>query len=87
MNNFFIFLHTFIFNIFFYSIKILNYKVFITLAGIPTANELAGMSFVTTLPDPITTLLPMVTPLLIVQFDPIQTLSQIFTGKQLNPCL
>mgnify|MGYP001652864033 CR=1 FL=1 len=34
----------------------------ITLHGFPTATELFGISFITTLPPPITTLSPMVTP-------------------------
>lgn len=34
----------------------------ITLQGLPTATELSGISLTTTLPPPITTLLPIVTP-------------------------
>ena len=36
--------------------------VLITFAGVPAANELGGMSLVTTLPAPITQLSPIVTP-------------------------
>jgi len=48
--------------------------------GLPTATRLAGMSRTTTLPAPITLLLPMVTPGQITQRPPIQTLCPIFTG-------
>ena len=34
----------------------------ITLQGFPTATELSGISLITTLPPPMTTLLPIVTP-------------------------
>ena len=43
---------------------------------------LAGMSFVTTLPAPMTLFSPMVTPGQIVTFSPIQTLSRIVTWSQ-----
>lgn len=41
---------------------------------------LSGISFVTTLPAPITTLFPIVTPGIIIAPPPIQTLSPIITG-------
>src|SRR5699024_8954748 len=47
----------------------------ITRQGFPAAITLSGISFVTTLPEPITTLFPMVTPGLITLLPPIQTLS------------
>lgn len=51
-----------------------------TFAGLPPTTTLSGIFFVTTEPDAITTLLPMVTPGLITDFPPIQTLSPIDTG-------
>lgn len=45
-----------------------------TLTGLPTATALSGMSWVTTAPAPITTLLPMVTPISTVALPPIHTL-------------
>jgi len=53
---------------------------FNTLQGFPTAKTLSGTSLVTTLPAPIVTLLPMVTPGSMTVLPPIQTLSPIFTG-------
>jgi hypothetical protein len=44
----------------------------ITLAGLPTANEFAGTSLVTTDPAPIVLPEPMVTPGQITVFPPIQ---------------
>ena len=44
-------------------------------AGFPAATQLAGMSFVTTEPAPMTTLSPMVTPGRMQAFPPIQTFS------------
>lgn len=55
----------------------------ITLQGFPTAITLSGISFVTTLPAPITTLFPIVTPGRIIAPPPIQTLSPIITGAVL----
>ena len=53
---------------------ILYYISFITLQGFPTAITFDGISFVTTLPAPITTLSPMLTPGSTITFPPIQTL-------------
>jgi hypothetical protein len=50
------------------------------LAGFPPTTTLSGTSFVTTAPDAMTTLLPMLTPGFITALPPIQTLSPIFTG-------
>jgi hypothetical protein len=44
-------------------------------AGLPTATTLAGTSFVTTAPAPITLLSPMVTPASTMAPPPSQTLS------------
>ena len=52
----------------------------ITRQGLPAATTLSGRSFVTTLPEPITTLSPMVTPGLITLLPPIQTLSPMVTS-------
>ena len=41
-----------------------------TLQGLPTATTLSGMSFVTTLPAPITVFLPIVTPFKIFLENP-----------------
>ena len=54
--------------------------ILITRAGLPTATALDGMSCVTTEPAPITTLLPMVTPISTTAFPPIQTLSPMVIG-------
>lgn len=51
-----------------------------TLQGTPQATTLSGISFVTTLPAPITVLFPMVTPGIIIAPPPIQTLFPIRTG-------
>ena len=48
-----------------------------TLQGTPTATTLAGMSFLTRLPAPITVLSPIVTPANMVAPAPIQTLFPI----------
>ena len=53
----------------------------ITLHGFPTATTFAGMSFVTTLPAPITLLSPIVTPGIISAPEPIQQFFPICTGK------
>ena len=47
------------------------------LQGFPKASMLAGISFVTTLPAPIVTLLPMVMPGKTTVLPPIQQLSPI----------
>ena len=52
----------------------------ITLQGLPTATLWSGMSFVTTLPPPITTSLPMVTPGMTCTPAPIHTLSPTLMG-------
>ena len=57
------------------------HRVFITLQGLPTAIEFEGISFVTTLPAPMVTLLPMVTPGRMVTLPPIHTLSPMLTGS------
>ena len=56
------------------------FNFLITFAGFPTANELSGMSFVTTDPAPITQPFPIVTPGQITEFPPIQQSSPIVTG-------
>jgi hypothetical protein len=56
------------------------FNVLITRAGFPAATHRAGMSLVTTLPAPITALVPMCTPFRIVTFRPSQTSSSITTG-------
>lgn len=56
----------------------------ITLHGLPTATELLGISFTTTLPPPITTLLPMFTPGITCTPAPIQTLSPTVIGYDLS---
>ena len=53
----------------------------ITLQGFPTAIELLGIFFVTILPEPITTLSPIVMPGFIIAPPPIQTLLPIVIGK------
>lgn len=52
----------------------------ITLAGFPTATELAGISPVTTLPAPIIEFLPTVTPAPITACPPIHTPSSMIIG-------
>ena len=54
----------------------------ITLQGTPTAMTPAGMSWVTTLPAPITEPAPMVTPPQTVEFAPIQTFSSSVIGAE-----
>ena len=56
-------------------------KYRITLQGLPTATQSAGMERVTTLPAPITLFFPIVTPGSRIQPPPIQTLSSIRTGR------
>lgn len=51
-----------------------------TLQGLPYAKELAGISFVTTLPPPMTQLSPMVTPGMTHTCAPIQTLFPMVIG-------
>lgn len=51
-----------------------------SFAGIPATTEFDGTSFITTLPAPITTSLPMVTPASMVTFKPHHTLLSIITG-------
>lgn len=55
--------------------------LFTTFAGLPTAMLSEGMSFTTTLPAPMVTLSPIVTPGRIVTLPPIQQLSPILTGR------
>ena len=50
------------------------FNSFITLQGFPTATEFDGISFVTILPAPITTLSPILTPGRTTTFPPIHTL-------------
>ena len=52
----------------------------IILQGFPTATTFDGMFLVTTLPAPIDTLSPMVTPPIIFTPPPIQTLLPIVIG-------
>jgi len=61
---------------------LISYAIIIIfiLAGFPIAMESLGISFVTTLPAPMTALSPIVTPGKIVQFPPIQTFLPIVTG-------
>ena len=56
----------------------------ITFAGLPTASELSGISFVTTAPAPITQPFPMMTPGQITAFPPIQQSLPIVTGFELS---
>lgn len=58
----------------------LNHSLRITLQGLPTAKLFGGISFVTTLPAPITLSSPIVTPGKIIAPVQIQTLSPIVTG-------
>ena len=60
----------------------------IGLHGLPTATQLFGISFTTTLPAPITTLFPIFTLPIIVTFTPRVTLSPITGRFSLSPsCL
>ena len=54
------------------------------LAGLPATTQLSGTSFITTLPAPISTLLPMVILPMILTFAPMLTLSPKM-GKSLLP--
>ena len=54
----------------------------ITLQGTPAAMTPAGMSWVTTLPAPMTEPAPMVTPPQTVAFAPIQTFSSSVMGAE-----
>ena len=56
------------------------FKFLITLAGLPTAIESSGISFVTTLPAPIMHRFPIVTPGQIIAPPPIQQSSPIVIG-------
>ncbi len=58
----------------------ITYKFFMIRHGLPTATTLAGMSFVTTLPAPITVLSPMVTPARMMAPAPIQQLLPMRIG-------
>ena len=51
-----------------------------TLQGFPTATTFDGISFVTTLPAPITVLSPIVTPGNTITFPPIHTLLPTLIG-------
>ena len=51
-----------------------------TLAGLPAAMQFEGMSFTTTLPAPMVTLSPMVTPGSMVTLPPNQQLLPMVTG-------
>ena len=55
------------------------YMYLIGLQGFPTATQLSGISFTTTLPASIVTLFPIETPGKIVTDPPIHTLSPIVT--------
>ena len=61
-------------------IVIWYYNSFITLQGTPTATTFDGISLFTTLPAPITTLSPIVTPGSTTTFPPIHTLFPTFIG-------
>ena len=67
-----------------YIISYTNYRSyfisFITLHGFPTATLFDGISLFTTLPAPITTLSPMVTPGRTTTFPPIHTLFPTLIG-------
>jgi len=54
------------------------------LHGLPKASMLSGISFVTKLPAPIVTLLPMVIPGKTTVLPPIQTLSPILPNNKVN---
>lgn len=49
----------------------------IILAGLPTVMQLSGMSFITTLPAPITTWFPIETPGITIVLTPITQLAPI----------
>ena len=55
-------------------------SVLIILQGLPAANTSEGMSFVTTLPAPITVRSPILTPGQITALPPIQTSSPMAMG-------
>lgn len=55
-------------------------NVLTTLAGLPTATELSGISFTTTEPAPMVTLFPIFTLPIITTFAPSDTLFPI-TGR------
>ena len=59
----------------------INHKRLITLHGLPAAIQSEGMSWVTTLPAPITVRSPMVTPGQTVTLPPSQQSSPILMGK------
>ena len=61
-------------------IKFIIYISFIILQGFPYAITFEGISCVTTLPAPIITLSPMVTPGRTVTFPPIHTLFPTMIG-------
>jgi hypothetical protein len=65
------------FSFYFTNIQFMNH-----FAGLPTANELSGTSFVTTDPAPITQPLPMI-PGHITVLPPIQQSSPMVMGKAL----
>lgn len=67
-----------------FSYRYILYISLIILHGFPYANTLPGSVFVTTLPAPIVTLSPMVTPGIIILLTPIQTLLPIHTGAVLE---
>src|SRR5438045_7423488 len=57
-----------------------HWNVLTTTAGFPATTTFAGTLFVTTAPAATTEFSPMVTPLRMIAFIPIQTLSEMMTG-------
>ena len=57
---------------------------FVTTAGFPATTTFAGTLLVTTAPAATTEFSPMVTPLRMMAFMPIQTLSEMMTGAVRN---
>src|SRR5205085_9024209 len=58
-----------------------HWNFFTTTAGFPATTVFAGTLFTTTAPAATTEFSPIVTPLRMIAFIPIQTLSAIFTGR------
>lgn len=59
----------------------MDYLIYLTIfAEFPTAKAFSGIFILTKKPAPIAAFLPIVTPIKIVAFPPIQTLSPILIG-------
>ena len=61
-----------------------GYSFRTTRQGLPTATTFSGISFVTTLPAPMTLLLPMLTPGKTQTLPPIQTLLPTAIGRAVS---